>query len=143
MKFTNEVVVNSNITFVANKVIDPDFLKICAGSNATFEVVSPLNNVGGKVQVFHDFRGKKFLQEIETLRIDLPSSLVTKSTMSGTTFVEESSFKADGGKTIWTVTTNYKFSFFMNIFVKMFRKKAFELDSKNMLEQRKKILEEL
>ncbi len=142
MIIDSKIEVDSNLTYVTNKLIDVDFIRNVTKTAKTCEVVKGnFGEVGSVLRYVFEFGNKLYMQEQEVIEVDLPNKIVFKSTLGKSVTVQENFFEASGGKTIWTQKTTYEFTFLLGFYVKTFRKNAFIEDTKRIQEEMKKNIE--
>ncbi len=130
MKVTGQVKINSNITYVVNKFLDNDFVREYDNLVTKYEVVEgKFGEQGSIVKYTRDFGSRLLIEEAEVISENLPEKIVIKRTMIGAKRIEENTFKAIGGETLWEQTTEFKYSPVMHLFVKLFQQKALKEDS--------------
>ncbi len=139
----NSVVeVDSNLTYVTNKLIDVDFIRNVTKTAKNCEIVNGnFQEVGSVLRYTFEFGNKLYMQEQEILEIDLPNRIVFKSSLGKSITIQENLFEAKGGKTIWTQKTTYQLPFILKFFVKLFKKNAFIEDTKRIQEDMKNNIE--
>lgn len=130
MKVVGKVNINSNKTFVVNKFLDTDFLCSYDKSITKYEITEGKSGQVNSITKFtRNFGGRILIEDRQIIDLTLHDKVVLKITVPGTSIIQENTFEAKGGETIWTQTSEYKLPFIMHWFVKLFKKKAFEDDT--------------
>ncbi len=142
MKITGKIKINSNRAYVINRFLDPSFISEYDSSISKYEnITGEVGQKGNIIKYTRNFGGRILIEEKEVLESDIPNKIVIKVTVPGTKVIQTNTFEADGGETIWSQESDYKFPILMHWFVTLFQKKAFERDYLNTMNKLKDAIE--
>ncbi len=142
MKITGKVKINCNRAYVINKFLDASFVSEYDSSISKYEnTAGAVGQKGNIIKYTRNFGGRILIEEQEVLESDIPNKIVFKITVPGTKVTQVNIFEAEGGETIWSQESNYKFPILMHWFVTLFQKKAFEKDYLNKMNKFKDAIE--